>query len=388
MLVPGSHHSHIAPRQTAGGNVRSASCRAPHATWRGRARGGAATSAHAANCAGVMHPQVHASPVKWPRGAKHQHTYKPWLPHGGLPLPPERCRPPPLLKLSPAPGSPPHAGAVVCSACDPAPLQALQMCTCGQLLNSIPSTDLPPCPPSLHHRPIAAHHRHRCPSTQCQDQTRLVTRQPSLTHPPQAGSRGKSDPGAGHRAAHRMPHEPAAFQAVPPHQLTPDQLANRQRLQPVTRQAATAGQRVRLRHGSLLINGKPYTGPGSLSTLAEQQRPPRAAATASHSQLPHSGRRLVDCAAAQQRASGRQLLATRSPWRKGQAVAPADRQPRCTAQAQALQRRRQQQRSQVQALQRQRQRQRQRNRGQQRQRQAAAAGWGCGRSTGGRDVAG
>ena len=48
--------------------------------------------------------------------------------------------------------------------------------------------------------------------------------------------------------------------------LTPDQLASRQRLQPVARQAAAAGQRVRWRHGSLLIDGKPYTGPGSLPT--------------------------------------------------------------------------------------------------------------------------
>ena len=52
--------------------------------------------------------------------------------------------------------------------------------------------------------------------------------------------------------------------------LTPDQLASRQRLQPVARQAAAAGQRVRWQHGSLIIDGKPYTGPGSLPTPAEQ----------------------------------------------------------------------------------------------------------------------
>ncbi|KAL4856935.1 hypothetical protein ACK3TF_002641 [Chlorella vulgaris] len=54
--------------------------------------------------------------------------------------------------------------------------------------------------------------------------------------------------------------------------LTPDQLASKQRLMPVARQAKTAGQSVRWRYGTLLINGKPYTGPGSLPTPAEQQQ--------------------------------------------------------------------------------------------------------------------
>ncbi|KAL4854417.1 LINE-1 retrotransposable element ORF2 protein [Chlorella vulgaris] len=54
--------------------------------------------------------------------------------------------------------------------------------------------------------------------------------------------------------------------------LTPDQLASKQRLMPVARQAKTAGQSVRWRYGTLLINGKPYTGPGSLPTPVEQQQ--------------------------------------------------------------------------------------------------------------------
>ncbi|KAI3433276.1 hypothetical protein D9Q98_003096 [Chlorella vulgaris] len=54
--------------------------------------------------------------------------------------------------------------------------------------------------------------------------------------------------------------------------LTPDQLASKQRLMPVARQAKSAGQSVRWRYGTLLINGKPYTGPGSLPTPAEQQQ--------------------------------------------------------------------------------------------------------------------
>jgi len=75
--------------------------------------------------------------------------------------------------------------------------------------------------------------------------------------------------------------------------LTPNQLASRQRLQPVARQAAAAGQRVRWRHGSLLIDGKPYTGPGSLPTPAEQT----AAATAqagNHSPQPAAAQTTAD----------------------------------------------------------------------------------------------
>ncbi len=53
--------------------------------------------------------------------------------------------------------------------------------------------------------------------------------------------------------------------------LTPEQLASRQRLQPVARQAKAAGQAVRWRYGTLFIDGQQYTGPGSLPTPAQQQ---------------------------------------------------------------------------------------------------------------------
>ena len=52
--------------------------------------------------------------------------------------------------------------------------------------------------------------------------------------------------------------------------LTPEQLASRQLLMPVARQAKAAGQAVRWRYGELLIDGKAYTGPGSLPSPAEQ----------------------------------------------------------------------------------------------------------------------
>lgn len=61
--------------------------------------------------------------------------------------------------------------------------------------------------------------------------------------------------------------------------LTPDQLASKHQLLPVARQAKAAGQAVRWRYGTLLIDGKQYTGPGSLPTPAEQHAA-KAASTA------------------------------------------------------------------------------------------------------------
>ena len=55
--------------------------------------------------------------------------------------------------------------------------------------------------------------------------------------------------------------------------LTPDQLASRQQLQPVARQARTAGRTVRWRYGSLLIDGQPYTGPGSMPSPKQPAQP-------------------------------------------------------------------------------------------------------------------
>lgn len=46
--------------------------------------------------------------------------------------------------------------------------------------------------------------------------------------------------------------------------LTPEQLASRHQLQPVARQARSAGRSVRWRYGKLLIDGQVYTGPGSV----------------------------------------------------------------------------------------------------------------------------
>jgi len=52
--------------------------------------------------------------------------------------------------------------------------------------------------------------------------------------------------------------------------LTPEQLTSRHHLVPVARQARAAGQTVRWHYGTLFVNGKQYTGPGSLPTPAEQ----------------------------------------------------------------------------------------------------------------------
>ena len=53
--------------------------------------------------------------------------------------------------------------------------------------------------------------------------------------------------------------------------LTPDQLARKQRLLPVARQAKQAGRRVQWRFDALLVDGKPYDGPGSLPLPSQQQ---------------------------------------------------------------------------------------------------------------------
>jgi hypothetical protein len=53
--------------------------------------------------------------------------------------------------------------------------------------------------------------------------------------------------------------------------LTPEQRASKQQLQPVARQAKAAGRDVRWRYGQLLVDGKPYTGPGSVPAPAQQQ---------------------------------------------------------------------------------------------------------------------
>jgi hypothetical protein len=53
--------------------------------------------------------------------------------------------------------------------------------------------------------------------------------------------------------------------------LTPQQLAAKQQLLPVARQAKAAGQTVHWRYDTLFVDGKQYTGPGSLPTPAEQQ---------------------------------------------------------------------------------------------------------------------
>lgn len=59
--------------------------------------------------------------------------------------------------------------------------------------------------------------------------------------------------------------------------LTPDQLASKHQLQPVARQARAAGRSVRWRYGSLLIDGQPYTGPGSVPSPKQTAQPaPRA----------------------------------------------------------------------------------------------------------------
>lgn len=97
--------------------------------------------------------------------------------------------------------------------------------------------------------------------------------------------------------------------------LTPDQLASRQRLQPVARQAAAAGQRVRWHHGSLLIDGKRYTGPGSLPTPTEQQA--AAAAKASH----HSKQQPTPRAVPAAEADGWQTVARRGKQPKRPAAA-------------------------------------------------------------------
>lgn len=54
--------------------------------------------------------------------------------------------------------------------------------------------------------------------------------------------------------------------------LTPEQLASRQRLQPAARQAKAAGKSVRWRYGALLIDGQPFTGPGSMPAPTQQKQ--------------------------------------------------------------------------------------------------------------------
>ena len=61
--------------------------------------------------------------------------------------------------------------------------------------------------------------------------------------------------------------------------LTAEQLASKQRLLPVARQAKAAGQSVRWRYGTLFVDGKEYTGAGSLPSPADQQRGRAAAAS-------------------------------------------------------------------------------------------------------------
>jgi hypothetical protein len=53
--------------------------------------------------------------------------------------------------------------------------------------------------------------------------------------------------------------------------LTPQQLSNKHRLLETARLAKAAGQAVRWQYDKLFIDGKQYTGPGSLPTPAEQQ---------------------------------------------------------------------------------------------------------------------
>lgn len=62
--------------------------------------------------------------------------------------------------------------------------------------------------------------------------------------------------------------------------LTPDQLALEKRLRPVARQAKAAGKHVRWQYGGLLIDGKPYTGVGSLPTPAKRGHGGLSAASA------------------------------------------------------------------------------------------------------------
>jgi hypothetical protein len=65
--------------------------------------------------------------------------------------------------------------------------------------------------------------------------------------------------------------------------LTPEQRSSKQQLQPVARQAKAAGRDVRWRYGQLLIDGTPYTGPGSVpdpvqpSTAAQASSQPTSA---------------------------------------------------------------------------------------------------------------
>ena len=53
--------------------------------------------------------------------------------------------------------------------------------------------------------------------------------------------------------------------------LTPEQLTSKKNLMPVARQAKAAGQAVRWHYGTLLVDGKEYTGLGSLPSPAQQQ---------------------------------------------------------------------------------------------------------------------
>lgn len=54
--------------------------------------------------------------------------------------------------------------------------------------------------------------------------------------------------------------------------LTPDQLALEHKMRPVARQAKAAGKRVQWHYGSLVIDGKEYTGAGSLPTPTKPSR--------------------------------------------------------------------------------------------------------------------
>lgn len=74
--------------------------------------------------------------------------------------------------------------------------------------------------------------------------------------------------------------------------LTPDQLASKHQLQPVARQARTAGRSVRWRYGSLLIDGQLYTGAGSMPSpkqTTQHAAPPRPRTHALPSSEEHDG---------------------------------------------------------------------------------------------------
>ena len=133
---------------------------------------------------------------------------------------------------------------------------------------------------------------------------------------------GDSDAGSQHRHAYKVTlgsggERTAVLRAKAQHLrgttmsidalLTPEQLASRQRLMPVARQAKAAGQAVRWRYGELLIAGTPYTGPGSLPSPAQQHT---AAASGSTRMTAAQSRSSVD-------ADGFQQVQSRQHQRKG-----------------------------------------------------------------------